>query len=1080
MVRKRLLTILLVVSMLTTFMPSMTFAASNSKLTLKAKATSASTVKLSWNKVKKATKYVVYGKQKGKSYKKLATLNKSKKSYTVKKYSGKKLIAGKKYTFYAVAYKGTKKLTKSKNVTVKTKKQENDKTTYTLTYNSNGGSGSMSQQTFLSGETVIIAANSFTAPNGKEFSKWNTTANGTGTSYNAGVPVGFTGNTTLYAQWKDAHEEETGGNGGNGGGPSKPTKTANVAKQEELTVALADPENGTINIDTSADTNFTISKGDYSNVTLNVNAPNGHIENAGTFEKVNIQEISKSTWVEKAKGNSISYSASNGRISVSSDARCSIEVKGDADNLELVSDGTVSSLIINVKVNIVITGNPENYSPIPTTVGSGAGSSEITTELNLNLNTKAKCNVIVGEGAEDTAVIAQNDECIPELSGLGRIEVKVETTGEINYVVCETNVKIAEKVTTKINISGYVLQDLSSCAAVDTKVYVIPYSENVDECSEASNVASANASADGSYSINNIPIGNYILLFKCEGFMTVLKTLVLTKDTSTNYKVEDTRIIPAGGGGGGGGTAPPNGSLSGTIKNAVTDDPIKEAGITVQLRKGQNNMSGTPYRTTYTDEDGDYSFEDVDYGYYTVTVVDERIDADNSYLSVAVPAIVSRPKTTLDISLTGQLDDNAVRFVLTWGSERTGASPDIDSHLVGPKVDGNGKFHTWYSDKVYGEEYYDEYDDEYYYVDGKKYADLDLDDVEWEGPETTTIYQNTKGIYTFYVHDFTNRLESNTSQLSRSDAVVKVYVGERLRATYIVPSGAGNLWTVCEYNSATNRFTEIGEMGYWPIDEEYIGMGSGELLDTFKSILRDLIDEVADEKDYYTSTEFKNYIQAEINSATLTLNNSNDMDELVQAINDLRDIFNIFDIDEVSMLNASGEDILEDWYTDWEYDDDTDDEYSVLTLETMEDSYSSLTVTPRLEGAQATIRDTSDYGYTKKLTLSFKGESRTYYIKIEKPEWIIFGIDNISMKDVYDTELIDDWGTEWEYDEDTDDDYRVLYLYTDDEPINETLTVTPSYSNTTASIQNTSEHGCSKKLVMSYGGETREYFIVVE
>ena len=1076
MIRKRLLTILLVVSMLTTFMPSMTFAASNSKLTLKAKATSASTVKLSWNKVTKATKYLVYGKQKGMSYKKLATLNKSKKSYTVKKYSGKKLIAGKKYTFYAVAYKGTKKLSKSKNVTVKVKAPIE---TYTVTYNSNGGSGSMSQQTFLSGETVIIATNSFTAPNGKEFSKWNTAANGTGTSYNAGVPVEFTGNITLYAQWKDAPEEETGGNGGNGGGPSKPTKTANVANQGELNAALADPGNGTINIDTSANTNLTIGKGNHSNVTLNVNAPNGHIENEGNFEKVNIQEISKSTWVEKAEGNSISYSASNGRISVSSDARCSIEVKGGADNLELVSDGTVSSLIINVKVNIVITGNPENYSPIPTTVGSGAGSSEITTELNLNLNTRAKCEVIVGEGAEDTAVIAQNDACIPELSGLGRIEVKVETTGEITYVVCEINDEIAKKVTKKINISGYVLQDLSSCAAVDTKVYVIPYSENVDECSEASSVASANASADGSYSINNIPIGNYILLFKCEGFMTVLKTLVLTKDTSVNYKVEDTRIIQAGGGGGGG-TAPPNGSLSGTIKNAVTDDPIEEAGITIQLRKGQNNMSGTPYRTTYTDEDGDYSFEGVDYGYYTVTVVDERIDAENSYLSVAVPAIVSRPETTLDISITGLLEKDEVRFILTWGSERTGASPDIDSHLVGPKVDGNGKFHTWYSDKVYGEEYYDEYDDEYYYVDGKKYADLDWDDTDWEGPETTTIYQKTNGTYTFYIHDFTNRLENNTSQLSHSEAVVRVYEGGRLRDTYNVPSGAGNLWTVCEYNSVTNKFTEIGTMGYWPIDEEYIGTSTSEVIDILKSTLREQLEDAEETIDYYTSTELKNYIQSEINAATSILNNSNNVNELMQALQNVRSLKNILGIGNVSMTNASGEDILDDWDTDWEYDEDTEDEYRVLILETLETSYSSLTVTPRLEGAQATISNTTDYGFTKKLTISFKGESRTFYIRIVKPSWIIFGIDEISMKDGYGNELIDDWDTDWEYDEVNDDDYRVLYLYTDDEPINSTLTITPSYAETTTSIQNTSEHGCSKKLVMSCGGETREYFIVVE
>ena len=59
-------------------------------------------VKLSWNSVPGATKYVVYGQKCGKKYKKLKTT--TGKTYTVKKIKGKKLKAHKTYKFYVVAY----------------------------------------------------------------------------------------------------------------------------------------------------------------------------------------------------------------------------------------------------------------------------------------------------------------------------------------------------------------------------------------------------------------------------------------------------------------------------------------------------------------------------------------------------------------------------------------------------------------------------------------------------------------------------------------------------------------------------------------------------------------------------------------------------------------------------------------------------------------------------------------------------------------------------------------------------------------------------------------------------------------
>ena len=71
--------------------------------------------------------------------------------------------------------------------------------TYTITYESNGGSGAMSKQTFTSGDSVTLTANTFTRT-GYHFTGWKTQATG-GTGYSDKATITPTGNLTLYAQW---------------------------------------------------------------------------------------------------------------------------------------------------------------------------------------------------------------------------------------------------------------------------------------------------------------------------------------------------------------------------------------------------------------------------------------------------------------------------------------------------------------------------------------------------------------------------------------------------------------------------------------------------------------------------------------------------------------------------------------------------------------------------------------------------------------------------------------------------------------------------------------------------------------
>ena len=78
---------------------------------------------------------------------------------------------------------------------------------YTVSFNANGGTGTMSTQRIFEGVTDNLTANGFTAPTGYYFAGWNTQANGSGTAYGNMqavtdiVPVGT--NLPLYAQWTD-------------------------------------------------------------------------------------------------------------------------------------------------------------------------------------------------------------------------------------------------------------------------------------------------------------------------------------------------------------------------------------------------------------------------------------------------------------------------------------------------------------------------------------------------------------------------------------------------------------------------------------------------------------------------------------------------------------------------------------------------------------------------------------------------------------------------------------------------------------------------------------------------------------
>lgn len=69
---------------------------------------------------------------------------------------------------------------------------------FTVTFNNNGGAGSMTAQ--VESAPTALTTNTFTRT-GHTFTGWNTAANGSGTAYANGATYPFTASVTLYAQW---------------------------------------------------------------------------------------------------------------------------------------------------------------------------------------------------------------------------------------------------------------------------------------------------------------------------------------------------------------------------------------------------------------------------------------------------------------------------------------------------------------------------------------------------------------------------------------------------------------------------------------------------------------------------------------------------------------------------------------------------------------------------------------------------------------------------------------------------------------------------------------------------------------
>ena len=108
-------------------------------------------------------------------------------------------------------------------------------TTYTVSFNANGGSGEMTPVSGVSG-SYTLPANGFTAPTNKQFKGWATSASGTVIT---GTSITVTADTTLYAIWEPIPVTEyTITFDVNGGSGTIPSQTTSGQKLSSLPAAI--------------------------------------------------------------------------------------------------------------------------------------------------------------------------------------------------------------------------------------------------------------------------------------------------------------------------------------------------------------------------------------------------------------------------------------------------------------------------------------------------------------------------------------------------------------------------------------------------------------------------------------------------------------------------------------------------------------------------------------------------------------------------------------------------------------------------------------------------------------------------
>lgn len=236
-----------------------------------------------------------------------------------------------------------------------------------------------------------------------------------------------------------------------------------VVTQAQLNNALKNKKITSLTIETTKEVDLVIPEGDYSNIALVVNTPNGDVTNSGIFKSIKIKMIKPNTWHEKANGNRITVQAPNASIVVEKEASVDMmsftkkgaDVKVQVDGtvkgmkvtkqnqLDVTANGTIEDLKVNASSNVKITGTSKNN--ISVTMNEKAAGTTLESSVKVTVETPVKVDISLQQGAEGSAITVTDEKADI------KVENKTEDIVQVSTPSGDKKVGVGETITTEDN-----------------------------------------------------------------------------------------------------------------------------------------------------------------------------------------------------------------------------------------------------------------------------------------------------------------------------------------------------------------------------------------------------------------------------------------------------------------------------------------------------------------------------------------------------------------------------------------------------------------------------------------------------
>lgn len=200
-------------------------------------------------------------------------------------------------------------------------------------------------------------------------------------------------------------------------------KAVVVSTQAQLEKAI---KNGAtkVTIKTSKNVKITIpASKEVAKISFVVNAKNAAITNKSKVQSLTITDAK--TFTERGKNNDIKITDKSLTLTVSKESKgADISIAKTNANVKVVANGKVSSVTVDKKASVKITGSSDKTIDVMTTV-EGA---KVTTAVPVSVTANAKATIVIAKGADNSTITANADIDVSVSKGatVASVEVAAE------------------------------------------------------------------------------------------------------------------------------------------------------------------------------------------------------------------------------------------------------------------------------------------------------------------------------------------------------------------------------------------------------------------------------------------------------------------------------------------------------------------------------------------------------------------------------------------------------------------------------------------------------------------------------